>query len=147
MKFSVRKDLQFGIITLSIILIGVLLWIIGIIATGFLSFVTILFGLACLLSGGLFTWAWFHSYIELTDEYVISHFGPLETRVTLDRIREVRFTKDSFPILSTSSVRMQLWLYPQEVVTIIGVQEEQEFFEAIQQKLPTVIIVDSKSII
>lgn len=147
MKFSINKDKAFVAISISLFLVAILLWIAGIKASGLTSFIALFLGSSSLLAGGFLTWALLHSYIEVTDEYVIHHFGLFETRVTLDRIREVRVLKDSTPALCTSVIRMQLWLYPQEVVTITSVKEEKEFFEALQQKLPTVYIANNKAMI
>ncbi|WP_028401081.1 PH domain-containing protein [Ectobacillus panaciterrae] len=142
MKFSVKKDQVLTGTVFALAPIGLLLFILGIVASGFIAFFAALIGIAGMAAGGFLIWSLSRSYIEITDEHVVNHFGPFQRRVTLDRVRAVRYIKETSLDVTWSFMRVQLWLFPHDVVTIGMPEDEEAFLTALQQKVPDVNITD-----
>jgi hypothetical protein len=142
MKFSVKKDQVLTGMAFALAPIGLLLLIVGIIVSGFAAFLAILIGIVAMAAGGFLVWSLSHSYLEITDEHVINHFGPFQRRVTLERVRAVRYIKETSLDFTWSFMRMQLWLFPHDVVTISMPEDEDAFLTALQEKVPDVNIAD-----
>ncbi|UOY91938.1 PH domain-containing protein [Ectobacillus sp. JY-23] len=138
MKFAVKKDRYFVGAAYALAPIGLLSVIIGIFLEGFGAFLFVAAGLFAGIAGTFLLWALTRSYIELNNEYIIHHFGPLQRAVTLDRIRAIRYTRDTSLDMIWSATRLELWLFPHDVVTIGMPEDEEAFLHALEQKIPDI---------
>ncbi|MFX3624950.1 MAG: PH domain-containing protein [Ectobacillus sp.] len=145
MKFSVKKNNVLVGTVIGFAPLGLFLFIAGLMGQGFISFMLMLLGIGFLGGGGLLIWSLFHSYLEITEEHLINHFGFFQSQITLERIRAIRFVNESSPAFAWTFLRMQVVLFPHALVTVALPEDVEGFLAALEQKVPQAE-VDNKSI-
>ncbi|MCP8969542.1 PH domain-containing protein [Ectobacillus ponti] len=136
MKFAIQRSRAITGSIAGLTAIGVLLFILGIEESGFFAFVSLVLGFVIAVAGGGLYWASTRSCLEVTNEHLIHHIGPLPLRVTLDRIRTVDIVEGSTIAAAWTMTRVQVMLYPHEIFEVSMPLDPAAFMRELQGRCP-----------
>ncbi|WP_028399738.1 PH domain-containing protein [Ectobacillus panaciterrae] len=136
MKFSVKKHAALTGTSIALTPIGLLLLVLGTGGSSLIRIACIALGIVCVTAGTILLWALNRSYLEITEEHLVNHFGPFKSQINLERITAIRFVKDPASGFAWTFLRIQVMLHPHKQVTIALPEDKNAFIMALKQKCP-----------